>query len=178
MLRIILLLIPEAGGRSKEKSIMDMDRQLKWLLLKIVPLVLVCSLGCDPAWGIRRTAYLQNLPLRSCIMTALNSVPKVQNVQYNQIPSEKPWSLYKGTEKIPTRDQYICSAGSIFSELLLTPSHKNSPATLELSYHQFGLKPASGRIEEVRQLMDDIYDNLSRTCPGLPSALELTEEKL
>lgn len=125
--------------------------------------LLLC--GCDPIYGVRRSASLDEMPTLECVHQAIASTPGIAQVRYRQDTGGRPLTL----SGIQAPDQtssftYVGGQGShIWGTLQLTRNYRGEVA-FQQTQLSMGEPPPQEDIDATRPLMQLIERKLESEC--------------
>ena len=136
---------------------------------RVIVSILALSLaGCDPVYGVSRSALLDTFPSLDCMRAAVVATPGVVNVQYRQEEGGTALTLSGLKPEEPTHS--FIYKGSENSELSgALQVHRDHRGTISLVQTHLAMNtiPTQKSIDVVRPVMLHIEHDLAINC-GLP----------
>ena len=145
----------------------------KCILIIALP-ILTTLLGCDPLYGVKRSATTPKPIRANCIEMALNRIVEIDNFEPIPIHPETIRSKDTDPEEFRPVLQYSFKGGEVIGVVTVETNERQS-SKLEMYFLRMGSRPSASTVSKTRKVFDEFEEQISKACPGEIDQLNFVE---
>jgi hypothetical protein len=145
-------------------------KHLKVRVACIVALLVVS--GCDPIYGVERSAYIAKLPSEQCVIKSINLAEGAKFILHRKSEGEKPLTL-SGVQEANKNYEYRYTYQATTGSIHFIQDYKGDVLVTQ-SLLSMGGPPPQFMIDQIRPGMAMIEKSLEKNCslPGFASSIK------